>query len=157
MDSVDMDFVPSHTLYPKFTKYLLPLVASIDRAVIVIPHWEALTCYNEIRIPRDFVQLSSYSKQGKARPFHADTELLISLDEASPPQDELCMAESKATWTAGIQTTNYHRWFEESLKGIDGFYPLNVAGPMYDKFYEPFTIVRRVESNGFLLPRYEEK
>lgn len=49
------------------------------------------------------------------------------------------------------------RWLRESQSGIEGAFRLNINGPLFDKYYEPFVVVRRVEANGVTLPRYGEQ
>lgn len=47
-----MDFVPSSTLYDKLKNTILPRMGTVDRAVLVVPHFEALNCDGSVRIPR---------------------------------------------------------------------------------------------------------
>lgn len=47
-----MDFVPSATLYDKLREVVLPRMATVDRAALVVPHFEALNCDRSVRIPR---------------------------------------------------------------------------------------------------------
>lgn len=44
----------------------------------------------------------------------------------------------------------------ESLHSTE-IIPLQVTGPADDIYYEPFVVVKRVESSGAELPRYEEQ
>ena len=49
------------------------------------------------------------------------------------------------------------RWLRESQAGIEGAFKLSITGPLFDKYYEPFVVVKRVEANGVTLPRYGEQ
>eukprot|EP00730_Choanoeca_flexa_P015015 TRINITY_DN6775_c0_g1_i1.p1 TRINITY_DN6775_c0_g1~~TRINITY_DN6775_c0_g1_i1.p1 ORF type:complete len:552 (+),score=108.42 TRINITY_DN6775_c0_g1_i1:169-1824(+) len=152
----DMDFVPSTTLYPKLTNYLLPKMAAIDRGVFVVPHWEALECENSVRIPRDFATLRTYAQQGIVRPFHVTAKRLMPSTKEIKAAPSRCNAPS-AVWSFGVQTSNYNKWYRESMSGAQGMFPLKTKGPSEDKYWEPFVIVKRVEPSGARLPRYHEQ
>ncbi|EDQ92148.1 uncharacterized protein MONBRDRAFT_23011 [Monosiga brevicollis MX1] len=152
----DMDFVPSSTLYPKLRQFLLPAMATLDRAAFVVPHWEALECDSTVRIPRDFEKLREYAAQGIVRPFHVTARRIMPLIKEIRPAPARCDAPS-AVWSFGVQTTNYNKWFQESRDMMEGFFPLEVQGPLEDKYWEPFVIVKRVDASGARLPRYHEQ
>ena len=97
-----MDFVPSTTLYKKLTTYLLPKMATIDRGVFVIPHWEALECDNSVRIPRDFKTLRQYSREGILRPFHVTAKRIMPTQKEIQSAPARCVAPS-AVWSFGVQ------------------------------------------------------
>jgi hypothetical protein len=90
------------------------------------------------------------------RPFHVTMSKLLPHINEYADAPSTC-SDAAGVWSFGIQTSDYHRWVKESQEGIEGMYPIRTAGPLYDKYYEPFVIVRRIEANGFALPRYKEE
>ena len=162
-----MDFVPSQTLYPKLRSGLLATLARIPRAALVIPHWESLDCQNP-DVPETFQQLVSSAKAGRLRPFHVTAKHLIpsltkEIDERHVP-DASCYRHQYNV-SRGIFTSNYTRWWTESSKGQDGFYPVDADyASIYDakgiltetEKWEPFIVVKRRDWDGHELPRYRE-
>eukprot|EP00049_Salpingoeca_infusionum_P022019 m.5126 g.5126 ORF g.5126 m.5126 type:complete len:617 (-) comp4837_c0_seq1:209-2059(-) len=151
----DMDFIPSLALHYTLSE-LTPILAQVDRAAVVVPHWETLDCGEATQIPKTFEQLMTMARSGLVRPFHADFNQFLSaeLDLSRPaPQCE----QTSAEWTPGIETTNYLRWIRESELGVGGMYPIPVEGPLTDIAYEPFVLVKQVESSHDRLPPYKEK
>eukprot|EP00047_Mylnosiga_fluctuans_P006969 m.250317 g.250317 ORF g.250317 m.250317 type:complete len:582 (-) comp16639_c0_seq1:396-2141(-) len=154
---LDIDFVPSVGLYHKLRTFMLPLANAIDRVVLVVPHWETFRCDKTVEIPQDFGDLERQVQVAHARPFHVAAPLLIQLETMPQAPAPDCEVEA-GVWTPGIRTSNYHRWFVTSQTGEDGMFPLVTdTGPMQDRYYEPFVVVRRVERDRFVLPRYPEE
>ena len=153
---LDIDFIPSRHLYSKLIRTYLPLVHGIDRVTLVLPHYETLKCDGKVRVPHTFSELQIQLEQGHAQPFHVSTTFLIPLDWPSTPRS--CEREGNNIWTPGIKTTNYNRWYRESREGCEGIFPLKTqGGPQADRYYEPFTVFRRVEADSRRVPRYPEQ
>lgn len=152
----DIDFIPSKHLYTKLKTQMLAQLSIIDRAVLVVPHWETFVCDGIVRVPSTFEQLRMATVEGHAQPFHCSFPYLIKGTKGRSMSYH-CKKGGSSNWTPGINATNYQRWYDDSSNGLGGFYRVKMPGPKTDKYYEPFTVVRRVEGNGFQLPRYQEK
>ena len=57
-------------------------------------------------------------------------------------------ADDKYVWTPGVEETNYYKWYKDSVHNKTGFFPIDVQTGESAPKYEPFVIVRRIESNG---------
>ena len=141
----------------------LPILGSMDKAALVIPHWELLQCgmgsrqHTEPAPPKSFRELLALAKQGLARPFHCDAQALVPAGIGLAPHAAASCKQGKARWWRGIRSTDYGRWINETLHGIRGFYRIHVPPPGRDVYYEPFVVVRRREPRlGTVLPRYPE-
>eukprot|EP00730_Choanoeca_flexa_P017021 TRINITY_DN8141_c0_g1_i3.p1 TRINITY_DN8141_c0_g1~~TRINITY_DN8141_c0_g1_i3.p1 ORF type:complete len:475 (+),score=128.50 TRINITY_DN8141_c0_g1_i3:206-1630(+) len=164
---LDMDFVPAATLYPKLRSGILATMARIPRPALVIPHWESLDCRNP-DVPANFNELVKSAVSGRIRPFHVTArELipgLINEIKADDVEDVSCF-RPQYTVSRGIFTSNYTRWWYDSLVGHQGFYRVQADyASIYDdqgqltetEKWEPFMVVARQDLVGHQLPRYRE-
>ena len=98
---MDIDFVPTSTLYTTLTSTVLPRAINMERVALVIPQWEATPCDNAVppieegtskahhravaaRLPRDFDALRKEIGTGNLRPFLASlADVLLTPDALS--------------------------------------------------------------------------
>jgi hypothetical protein len=172
---LDMDFIPSRRLYAKLRRTYLPLLAHVDRAAVVLPHWETLKCtktplvskkavaaetpaHRAQTLPLTFNELDKQVRAGRAQPFHVRTDMVIPATLIGAVAAAADCAHDTDDWLAGVQASNYPRWYRDSLSQRDGVVPLPLAvRPHMLRNYEPFVIVRQVEADGTRLPRYQEE
>jgi len=151
---VDVDFIPSKQLYNRVTRVLLPRLANVERAALVVPHFELLEDPNlHSETPGDFAALDSGLRLGKVVPFHSDPNLVLPGVETD--------SDYAKTWPQGIAASNYSRWYHESKYGLSGFsriLPPTHPATYTSRFWEPFLMVRKVEASPKIeLPRYQER
>lgn len=176
---VDIDFVPSTTLYSTLREYA-PRLAGVPRPALVAPHFEqnqpeggwGKSGKTEFEsLPSDFNELSEQLQTGAITPFHASTDILRPAftgkrrlgDDGHPNKN-------------GVAQTNYSRWFRDSTAGLHGAFRLKKYDTFgrnlvkYKKYHrrhhadgwngpnwEPFVAVRRLNTpSGTTLPRYNE-
>lgn len=163
---LDIDFVPSATLYHSLLRYHIPRFNTINRAVFVIPHFEILTCKNRnrdqehiySRLPLRHSNLADALLTGEVVPFHVQPKLLI---PGFPSPTDTCFGFPRnRSWPQGVGASNYSRWYYESSQQWHGFFRLDrnwVPEAYLEKFWEPFLIARKVEAGrSRFLPRYSE-
>jgi hypothetical protein len=110
----------------------------------------------------------SSAKAGRIRPFHVTARHLIpSLTKEIDDRDvtDASCYRHQYTISRGIYTSNYTRWWRDSIKGRDGFYRVDADyASIYDnqgvltetEKWEPFLILKRRDWDGHELPRYRE-
>jgi hypothetical protein len=103
---LDVDFIPSATLYSRMVKVYLPRLAEVERPAIVVPHFETLP--NTIapgiqRIPSDFDELKSALMEGSVVPFHSHPNLLMPAFNMKPDYNR--------SWPQGLAPSNYSQWY----------------------------------------------
>jgi hypothetical protein len=125
---------------------LLSILATMDRPVLAVPHWELVPC-PEVRFfgffqskglftllqtqyapetpPRTFNDLRKLFARGLARPFHTSPGVLLGKHRVRACPN--CSPNVKASWSPGIRTTNYAKWFQASTWAA-GFFALDVDG-----------------------------
>jgi hypothetical protein len=165
---LDIDFVPSATLYSSLLADLLPRFDLVNRAVFVVPHFEILHCNRRhhrgandhvySRLPSQHSELADALLTGEIVPFHVHPKLLI---PGFPTPTDTCYGFPRnRSWPQGIGASNYSRWYYESQQGWWGFFPLDrdwIPEAYFEKFWEPFLIARKVGSGrSHVLPRYSE-
>eukprot|EP00038_Savillea_parva_P030703 m.79552 g.79552 ORF g.79552 m.79552 type:complete len:607 (-) comp9300_c0_seq1:866-2686(-) len=143
---LDMDFVPSATLYKALRDVHIPQLSRVNRAALVVPHFELPACTNRIIVPpRHFSELAAMLIKGLAFPFHARLSLIAQLrpegvqktkesaflDEGKGKYlDEFnskgCERSTQNAWPYGIMPTNYTQWFERSLNGETSVFRLPI-------------------------------
>jgi hypothetical protein len=163
--TLDIDFKPSATLYRNLVDLQLSRLNLVDRAAVVIPHFEIVKnkCTNRYPpIPEAFDEMEQQMLAGSVIPFHVEPTVLI---PALPVAVGKCFKMDRVkSWPQGIGASNYSRWYYESAQGLGGFIRLTSISMIPDKylvkFWEPFLMVRRFERPGSkrlkVVPRYEE-
>eukprot|EP00048_Salpingoeca_helianthica_P017769 m.238925 g.238925 ORF g.238925 m.238925 type:complete len:819 (+) comp22140_c0_seq1:48-2504(+) len=165
---LDMDFIPSRRLYAKLRRTYLPLLSHVDRVAVVLPHWETLKCQTPPtpstssalakELPLSFAELDAQVRAGRAQPFHVRTDMIIPATYVGAVDVAPGCATGTDNWLVGIQASNYPRWYRSSLSQREGLVPLPLpVRPQMLRNYEPFVLVRRVDPDGTLLPRYQEE
>jgi hypothetical protein len=151
---LDVDFIPSKTLYTRMIQVMLPRLAEVEQAAVVVPHFELLEDHaTHSETPGNFSMLKDAMLRGKIVPFHSHPAWLIPTLNVTSDYDR--------KWPQGVADSNYSRWYYESEYGLFGMSRIRPAVNPYEytgKFWEPFLITRRVEPNPkAVLPRYEER
>jgi hypothetical protein len=162
---IDIDFVPSHTLYDQLVKFYLPRMAKVPRAALVVPHFEYADCIGDgaphpfatMQLPaKNITDLSKMILNGTVRPFAMDSFSLLELgrDEEKLKQTLLkagCRYSTTTQWPKGIRLTNYLQWWTESTQPgkQGGAFRVNPSWNDVDQHsagWEPFVIVRKKEA-----------
>lgn len=164
---LDIDFLPTSSLYHRFVKYHLPRLASVSKPAAVVPHFEALaapaagpSATSSIQSggpADDFATLRDHILRGITVPFHTETSLLI------PELDGV--TEYSRAWPQGVAATNYSRWYYSSALGQRGFFRVYPTWNPYEytvRYWEPYLFVQRYQAGDrtgrphTVLPRYTE-
>eukprot|EP00035_Acanthoeca_spectabilis_P024971 m.456214 g.456214 ORF g.456214 m.456214 type:complete len:595 (-) comp21016_c0_seq1:3017-4801(-) len=145
---LDMDFVPSETLYNRLKRLHLPQMARVNRAALVVPHFEIPHCTGrEMNPPRNFEEMDAMLLEGLVFPFHVRADRVISYLKGTrivkARQDHLkkfadggdyledlnatgCERPTKRSWPWGILPTDYSQWFRRSVDGEQGVFRLPI-------------------------------
>ena len=181
---LDMDLVPSETLYDALTTNHLVQAASIYLPVLIVPHFEMLQCKaeheahangggNAYTVPKSMAELVDALRFARSRPFHLwgrHTPYFFSnleaglrnwglpkhLEEMDCGDEDKWYLEGHGNNLRGIQRTKYEQWISRSMLNFTGMYAINNGNGFPETHYEPFVAVRRVEANGRLTPRFSE-
>eukprot|EP00736_Rhodelphis_marinus_P007847 Rmarinus@m.13857 len=165
---LDLDFYPSHTLYDKFRKIFMPIVAEFDRAVFVVPQFAAFHCGPDAKTKKeaelvfkpnvkDFEDLKSAILDGRVKTFHGDNS------QMKLPKDMNSKCKVTQHDPTPLYQSKYDKWWKESTKGLDGAYYVDVTMKykhslkLSEIVYEPFVILSRTDKEGKEFPRYNEK
>eukprot|EP00039_Didymoeca_costata_P030938 m.32282 g.32282 ORF g.32282 m.32282 type:complete len:521 (+) comp8394_c0_seq2:357-1919(+) len=148
---LDIDFIPSETLYRRLPLYLSRF-QKLDRIAVVVPHFEVTGHSSLNDSVSDFQSLKSNLLAGGVVPFHSQVSLLI-------PDLKTADSTYNRSWPQGVAASNYARWLRESEYNLFGFFPCESGWNPYTyhlQYWEPFVMVRRVEADESKLPRYNE-
>jgi hypothetical protein len=169
--TVDMDLVPSSTLYQALKREHLVRALDIDKPVLIVPPWEALTCPHDVAnysAPTDIISFAKHLSKGLLRPFHAwpefmdpglENEMKTQLRSWGYPRSTKpkCSRNmlGKGKNAIGVRRINYKKWMVHSFKNHSGMYSIDGKDFPTHRF-EPVAVIRRVQENGKLTPRYDE-
>jgi len=178
---VDIDFLPSKGLYKILLGLMDSTLEKMDRAAVIVPHWEPRTCAisnNVVRwtsqYPLDFNTLNSYMNRGLVRPFHADLQFFGWQNEFwRSTKDKGCFVPAYTKYQKGkinsnpkgVRISGYELWSTHS-KTFDPSIPpsrrsllpvadSNLHAAVVADHWEPFFMVSRLH-NGGMLARYNE-
>ena len=138
---VDMDFIPSGTLYESMKSVYLERLSQINRPSVVIPHFEIPTCkLKPLPLPKTYDELMAMTTAEVAMPFHVKAQRVMSglrhvkgfpsrtlyYRETAESKTELyktvdCYRPQSRSWAWGILATNYSRWYFESKDSVGMF------------------------------------
>jgi hypothetical protein len=147
----------------------------IDRAAIVVPHFEIIGANGRGEAknfaPATFASLERAAFGAKVKPFHAMPKTL------TPHLKSNELNKHYKDWWFGLSGTDYLSWYRNSAEGKVGFgrllaakyepYPCLLGSKKNSRkglfkncttneFWEPYLLLRRIELNGEILPRYME-
>lgn len=143
---LDMDFVPSATLYASLRCVHIPRFRNVAEVALVVPHFELGICQGDIELepPKSFNDLVTMLSLQVAFPFKSRSDRLIpaflnatfveglksmgtgtvshagNLTSIFDVQNATCSRPSKAAWPWGILETNYSKWMEQSMDFVHG-------------------------------------
>jgi hypothetical protein len=138
---VDMDFIPTKTLYATLITTILPRARLLDKPALVLPHWELTLCKSILpqrgsateqkyaalaqRTPIDFASLRVTVGRGDARPFLGRLKdfgltpsVLVSADIPTNRSSDCSDAgrDTRATFPGGVMLTGYPAWLAASVQ-----------------------------------------
>lgn len=143
---VDIDFIPSSTLYKTLVNTILGLADNLERVALVVPQWESTMCksrfakdsdagdgYQHQRaaarlLPKRFDDLKGAMVTGDARPFLAtlkETGLTAKFlsDARLAVNISDCGPQGRGTrdtFAGGVQLNDYRKWVRDSATSITG-------------------------------------
>ena len=154
--NVDMDLVPSETLYDSLKTNHLIQAASIYLPALVVPHFEILQCKREQEIhiaggddlytvPKGMADLVGQLRVARARPFHLwghNTPSFFDHFEAGLRSwgmsrhlgrmdcgnDDKEYVEGHGKNLKGIRRTEYKTWISQSMFNFSGLYAVSTVG-----------------------------
>jgi hypothetical protein len=169
--SVDIDFLPDKQMY-EFFKKQLPKISQLDKAGIVVPHFERRSQCDwkskEYQYPEDFKALDLQLRSALVRPFYCDLEwwqknhpeTFSRTDKDT--KDIICKPSKERVplFFGGIYITDYVQWFNSSRNHTaEDMYEIPqeiVASSLHQRGYEPYLLLDRVANGTHTLMRYNE-
>lgn len=156
---VDVDFVPSETLYQTLRQSIGKQDVN-SKTAIVVTQWQQSPCASPVedeKTPKSFEDLYQSLLRGDVTPFRSGlgdfNEVMVSseLDACSSRIRSMKMSPY-------IQKTNYRKWVDSSV-GEEDLYEVEING-VVEEDWEPYVVVNRMRLTETgrieILPRFFE-